>query len=205
MPARAVVQPLGTGVRASSDGPSDAELIEALRRREPWVGSALYDRLIRVIEWTVLRVVGHRSREHEDLVQSAFEQVVKTVHSGAYRQTCALTSWASSIACNLALNAVRARKRELLLLPIEAMATAPAHENPEAATEARRQLARLRQALAEMNPQRAHAVILHDVNGLDLRELAAATGVTPAAAQSRLSRGRSELSKRLPELAWGGE
>jgi RNA polymerase sigma-70 factor (ECF subfamily) len=181
---------------------SDAELVLALKRRDPEVGELLYDRLIRVIEWTALRVVGVRGPEHEDLVQSAFEQVVKTVHSGSFRQTCALTSWASSITCNLALTAVRKRKRDHLLLPVEELAAAPSHDNPEASLHAREQLQRLRLELASMNPDRAAAVVLCDVNGLDLRELASVLGISVAAAQSRLSRGRSELARRMPDVEW---
>jgi RNA polymerase sigma-70 factor (ECF subfamily) len=182
---------------------SDEELVLALRRRDRDVGELLYDRLIRVIEWTVLRVLGARSAEHDDLVQSAFEQVVKTVYSGAYRQTCSLTSWASSIACNLALNAVRTRKRDRLSTPVDDELVATAAGDPEALLHARRQLHRLRNELAAMNPERAQAVVLHDVNGLDLRELAAVQGVSLAAAQSRLSRGRRELAGRMPDLEWG--
>lgn len=203
MTVRALVQPLERSARSASSSVDDDHLVAALRRRDPEVGGLLYDRLIRVIEWTILRVLGARSREHDDLVQSAFEQVVKTVYSGAYRQTCSLTSWASSIACNLALNAVRTRKRDLLCTPVDEHAVATSTQDPEALVHARRQLYRLRAELAAMNPDRAQAVVLHDVNGLDLRDVAAVQGVSVAAAQSRLSRGRRELAERMPDLEWG--
>lgn len=205
MPARAVVQALRPGTTPPRELVTDAELVAALQRRDPQVGEQLYDRLIRVVEWTILRVVGFRCREHDDLVQSAFEQVVKTIHGGSYRQNCALTSWASSIACNLALTSIRKQRRDHVLLPVEEMAIAPPHENPEAALRASRQLQRLRLELAQMNPDRAQAVVMHDVNGLELRELAEVLGISVAAAQSRLSRGRHELWKRMPELDWGDE
>ena len=48
-----------------------------------------------------------------------------------------------------------------------------------------------------MNPQRAEALVLHDVLGHDLAEVSALLGVSIAAAQSRLVRGRSELKQRL--------
>ena len=44
-----------------------------------------------------------------------------------------------------------------------------------------------------MNPEQAEAVLLHDVLGHDLWEVATITHVSPAAAQKRLSRGHLEL------------
>jgi len=57
-----------------------------------------------------------------------------------------------------------------------------------------------------MNPERAQVLLLHEVNGLELAEIAAALGISVMAAQSRLSRGRRELRARLGEGdAQGGE
>jgi hypothetical protein len=52
-------------------------------------------------------------------------------------------------------------------------------------------------ALSVMNRRRAHAVFLHDIEGYALHEISELTGVSLAAAQSRLVRGRRELLKRL--------
>ncbi len=177
---------------------SDDELIQALLRGDPEAGEQLYDRLIRVVEWTLLRVVGQRLEEHDDLVQSAFEQVVRTVQRGSFERNCSLTSWASAITSNLALKALRARRRDRhYLVATEPHHAAQAGIDVEAQVLARRRLELARQHLANMNPQRAQAVILHDVNGLPLVEVAASMGVSMAAAQSRLSRGRREISAHI--------
>jgi len=48
-----------------------------------------------------------------------------------------------------------------------------------------------------MNQARAEVLVLHEVNGLDLDEISVVLGISVAAAQSRLSRGRRELMERL--------
>ena len=47
-----------------------------------------------------------------------------------------------------------------------------------------------------MKPDHAQTLLLHDVLGHDLAETAAITGVSRAAAQKRLWRGRAELLRR---------
>jgi RNA polymerase sigma-70 factor (ECF subfamily) len=132
------------------------------------------------------------------LVQSAFEQVVRTLQRGTYSRNCSLTSWASAIASNVALNELRARRRDRqYFVEVDPTPRARAGGDVEAQVIARRRLQLARLELSKMNPQRAQAVILHDVNGLPIEEMAAALGVTVAAAQSRLSRGRREISARV--------
>jgi RNA polymerase sigma-70 factor (ECF subfamily) len=178
---------------------SEQELLAALANRDPRAGLALYDRLIRVVEWTILRVTGRRALDHEDLVQAAFEQIVVTLYRKRYAQSCSLTSWASVISCHVALNALRAQRRQRAL-SAEAVAREAhpqLHPDVEGQLAARRALDGIRQQLSRMNQDRAEVLVLHEINGLELSEIAAALGISVAAAQSRLSRGRRELLDRL--------
>jgi RNA polymerase sigma-70 factor (ECF subfamily) len=200
------VPPLPAHRGAQEDMPdwSDRELLSALAEGDPRAGLVLYDRLIRVVEWTILRIMGQRSIEHEDLVQAAFEQIVVTLRRARYRERCSLTSWASAISCHLALNALRTRRRQRALSS-ETASHAPEPGDPsslENQLAARQALERVRTELSRMNPGRAQALVLHEVNGLELAEIAAVLGISVGAAQSRLSRGRRELLERL--AATGG-
>jgi RNA polymerase sigma-70 factor (ECF subfamily) len=98
------------------------------------------------------------------------------------------------------LNAIRSRKTERGIFDRSedvGDASVPTPRHPERTLEARDELRQLRAALATLSPQRAEAVLLHDALGYDLAEVAALTSSTPAAVQSRLSRGRRDLQERL--------
>ncbi|HTV23774.1 MAG TPA: RNA polymerase sigma factor [Polyangiaceae bacterium] len=178
---------------------SDRELVRALELGDPRAGLLLYDRLIRIVEWTILRITGQRSSEHEDLVQMAFEQIVVTLHRQRYAHRCSLTSWASAVSSHVALNALRSQRRRRVSVAESAdgLPEPRASGDLEDQLAARQVLERIRHELARMNPARARALVLHEINGLELSEIAGVLGISVVAAQSRLSRGRRELIERL--------
>jgi RNA polymerase sigma-70 factor (ECF subfamily) len=179
---------------------SDEQLIEAVERGDDRVSARIYDRLYPVVDRTLCRVFGRRESDHDDLVQAAFEQIIVTLSRQSYARACSLKTWASTVASHIGLNALRARRRERRVIDrgIELNGElAAGGADVEREANARAQLERVRQHLASMSAKRARAVFLHDVMGHDLAEIALITGVTVAAAQSRLVRGRRELFKRL--------
>ena len=185
---------------------SDRELLAALARSDPRAGVLLYDRLIRVVEWTLLRVMGRRGPEHEDLVKMAFEQIGVTLNKQKYAERCSLSSWASAVSCHVALNAIRSQRRQRALRSDNPVQAEPRDQaDLEGQLVARQALERVRRELARMNPSRAEALVLHEVNGMELSEIAGVLGISVMAAQSRLSRGRRELMERLASQSRGGE
>jgi RNA polymerase sigma-70 factor (ECF subfamily) len=196
--SRLRVLPGGAPESAPSGGATDAELIEAVRRGDDRVARELYDRVIGVVDRTLVRIFGKRERDHDDLVQSTFEQVVKTLANRRFAGACSLPTWAARVATHVGLNALRSRRRERSVLD-----QAPAPDDPPASAsvqsrlEARGDIERVRAAMAAMDSDKAEAVFLHDVLGHELAEIAVITGTTVAAAQSRLVRGRRELLERL--------
>jgi RNA polymerase sigma-70 factor, ECF subfamily len=180
--------------------PSDEEIIEAVQRGEHRVAGLLYDRLFGVVDHTLFRVFGRREVDHDDLVQTVFEQIVVTLSRRSYARACNLKTWASSIASHVGFNALRSRRRERRVLDrdvtLEGTAV-PARTDAENMATARVELERVRRQMVAMKPDQAQTVFLHDVLGHELAEIATMMQVSVAAAQSRLVRGRRELYRRL--------
>jgi RNA polymerase sigma-70 factor (ECF subfamily) len=178
----------------------DEALIDAIQRGDRRLGDQLYGRLIRVVDATVFRIAGRQDPEHDDLVQTAFEQIVITIAEKKYAKACSLTSWAAAVTCNVTLHALRRRTAHRKVFDrnaeIEA-AVSLGGLDVERTVAARRELERVRGHLSRMTPERAETLLLHDMLGKELSEIAVLTGVSVAAAQSRLVRGRHELVERM--------
>ena len=180
---------------------SEHELFEGIVRGEERVATELYRRLLPAVEASLLRVFGRREADHEDLVQIVFEQIIVTLAKRRYAQACGLKTWASSIAAHVALKSLRSRYRQRRVFDVfaepEAVTGQRSHDDVEKNVATREQMQRVREELSQLSPPKAEAVLLHDVMGHGLLEIAAMTGTSVAAAQTRLSRGRRELAQRL--------
>jgi len=180
---------------------SDADIVAAFSRGDRRAVELVYDRLIGVVDASLYRVIGRRDSDHDDLIQGTFEQIILTLTRKSFAGDCSLRGWAASIACHVGLNAIRSRTRARRVFSVGEDVTASAEpsapEDVEATITARRELAQVRKHLAAMDPDRAQTVILYDVMGVSLAETARLTGVTTAAAQSRLARGRADLRSRM--------
>lgn len=198
---------------SAAQPPSDAEIVQLLKGGDRRFGALLHDRVRRVVHATVHRVLGHADPEHDDVVQTSFEQIVRSLARGKYKATCSLTSWAAAVTTHVVLNVIRSRRTRRKYFDWGPTEVSPEPEREawderftpltERALIARRELALVRRQLAEMNPQRAEALLLHDVMEYRLAEMAELLGVSVAAVQSRLVRGRKELRARLEAVEGG--
>ncbi len=180
---------------------TDEALIEAVRRCDDDVASEIYDRLFGVVDQTLYRVLGQRGPDHDDLLQQAFEQIVMTLSRHAFAQMCSLKTWACRVATNVGLNALRGRRRERTVIDrtcaLDDDLGPGSGRDPQRALDSRAQLAHVRRLLGEMKPDQVEVLLLHDVMGHDLAEIALMVGTSMPAAQSRLFRGRRELRRRI--------
>jgi RNA polymerase sigma factor (sigma-70 family) len=166
----------------------------------------MHDRLLPVVDAALRRVLGSNDHEYEDLLQSSFEAVVVAMRKDKFRGDSSLSTWASRIARNVAIDALRGRARERRVFAYEAdmedlAARSPSNQpNPEKAADIRQQLARYHDTLWRLCQKKAQVVYLYDVLGHGLEEIASSLGITVAATQSRLVRGRKEIGGAVASL-----
>src|SRR3954453_11094841 len=90
--------------QGSGNDPSDEQIVAGLIAGEEWSAEALYDRLQPVVDRALRRVL-QSSADHDDLVQVVFERVIRTLVERKFAGACSLSTWASAIASNVAVDA----------------------------------------------------------------------------------------------------
>ena len=184
----------------------DERLLAALRDREPTAAERLVttygDRAYRL----AIRIVGS-AHDAEEAVQDAFCNVVRKIDT--FRGDSSLGSWIYRIVANAAYQKVRGRahrRDEISLdevLPIfhedgrhagHISDWSASVDDPAMQTELR---AALDSAIGELPAHYRAVVVLRDVEGLSMAEVAASLGITIATAKTRAHRARLSLRRRL--------
>jgi RNA polymerase sigma-70 factor (ECF subfamily) len=164
-------------------------------------------RLQSVIERVLQRVLGSSDPEYEDVLQDALERVLATLEGDRFRGECPLSVWAALIARKVAADTLRERYRERRVFVQSETVECPAEFSsaeggPERLAQARERLRGFTSALSQLRAGSAEIVYLHSVLGYELAEIAPMVGISVAAAQSRLVRGRREIAHRMkPQVA----
>jgi RNA polymerase sigma factor (sigma-70 family) len=176
---------------------TDAELVRAVLQGDARAAEALYDLLRPGIDHALRRVLHGRYRDVEDLMQTTFERVLRALAEDRFDGRSSLRTWASAIAGHVALDALRSSYRnEKRLSPI-ADDELPHSVRPEGRLAALAELRRVQAILSGMKPDLAETLVLHDVLGHQLEEIAHLRAASLAATQSRLHRARLELTRRI--------
>jgi RNA polymerase sigma-70 factor (ECF subfamily) len=180
----------------------DTQLLAAVRAGDPRAATAIYERSRPIVERTIARLLGWRDQDGPDISQQVMVEIVRSLDR--YRGECPFDAWISTLTAHVVYKSLRRRQLERRVLADAGPPDTAAGDEPGRAALLRSIIARTRQHLGRIEPGRAWAYLLHDVHGYDLREMAEIMAISPAAAQSRLVRGRKELHDRLaadPELA----
>ncbi len=195
-PLMLVPAAVGDSEQPGPPGVDDSTLLAGLKARDASLSSAFYARVRPVVDRTLVRLLGVRDGDYEDVAQRALFELVDTI--GRFRGECPLDAWISIVTARAAYRAIRRRRVERRLFADEPSPDLPSPARSHSSTAAARQaLERVRVELEKMNPDQAWAFLLHDVYGYDLKEIGQITGASLSAAQSRLVRGRREVHERI--------
>jgi RNA polymerase sigma-70 factor (ECF subfamily) len=201
-PALTVVGGAGQEPAVRRASHSDDEILGALRRGDDGIAAAFYWRVKPVVDRTVRRLLGRLDSEGEDLVQVALVQLIESLPS--YRGECPLDAWVSAVSANVVYKHIRRRRLERSIFVSTLGEDDELTEEPQtggtaATAHLREGLRRIAEHLAGMSADRAWAFVLHDVCGYSLEEVSHICGISAAAAQSRLVRGRRDLHGRVAD------
>jgi RNA polymerase sigma-70 factor (ECF subfamily) len=131
--------------------------------------------------------------EGDDLFQEAVVRAFEKLHS--LRDETRFRAWFYAVL--LSLHRSRSRwgfwRRFLPLEPVLATAMEPAGEDGRLREEQSMKAERVSRALTRLPAVQREAVVLHDIDGYKMEEIADMQGVTVSAVKSRVARGRQRL------------
>ena len=183
-------------------GPADeAELIDRCRRHERAAHDELYHRFRRQVAGTLYRVLGDRT-DLEDLVQEVF--VIAFRGLDRFRGDARLSTWLYRICVNVALGRIRTRRRRpnaIGVSDLDATAIDPSlterPETPDKTLERRQDRERVYRALEQLAPKKRIVLYLHEIEGLDLKDIAYVVDSNPVTVRTRLFYARREFYRVL--------
>jgi DNA-directed RNA polymerase specialized sigma24 family protein len=193
--------PEAVGAAPASARPSTAaverRLLDAIRRGDERQAPQVYASLLPAVQTTLLRVLGSPDRRHRELTQRSIEQVIVDLVQHPSPWSCRLDVWATTSAARVALEVLRARvnRRDVEVSWGDAMAQPLAPDAHVAAPGSA--IDHLRWLLAELPPQQAEAIVLCDVMGLELSDVAVTSGVGIDHVRRQLAAGHERLARQM--------
>jgi RNA polymerase sigma-70 factor, ECF subfamily len=189
----------------------DTRLMIGVRDDEPGAFEQLVERYQGRLIGVLQHLVGNAA-EAEDLAQEVFLRVYRSRKS--YRARCKFSTWLFTIANNLGLNALRARKRRpavslnprdsgpLGARPEEQLVSDSSGHQPVRRIQKKELASIIRQALDELNERQRMAVLLNKFEDMNYAEIAEVMGLTTKAVKSLLCRARTNLRAALQSYVY---
>ena len=180
---------------ASPPAPLDAAVIERCRAHDPMAFRAFVVRYERMVFALLSRMLGH-GPEVEDLAQETFVRAYRAFPGFDPAGVAKPSTWLLTIATRLALDTRKKKRLEQTELT-EANDTSPTGSTPELALE-RRQLGRaIADAADELPDDQRAALVLAELHGLSIVEIAEALMIPENTAKTRLFRAREKMRESL--------
>jgi RNA polymerase sigma-70 factor (ECF subfamily) len=188
--------------QGTQDIADEAELVRRCKAGEREAQDQFYRRFRRQVAANLYRVLGQRT-DLDDLVQDVF--IIAFRGLARFRGEARLSTWLYRICVNVALGRIRQKTRRppamLMANPVvdEVDSSPP---SPEQALRQQQDRERVYRALEAMPAKKRLVLYLHEIEGLDLKEIAYIVDAHPVTVRTRLFYARREFYRLLVE---GGE
>ncbi len=153
----------------------------------------------------VARSILHEENEAADAVQAAYSNALK--HLSAFREESSFGTWIRRIVVNQCLMRLRQIRRaptvsidDIPYEPVVPVFSGSRLPGPYEVFVQRETAAAIERALGSLPDTLRKAWTLHEMEGLSMRDLSRALGISVAAAKSRLFRARTELRQLLTTM-----
>ncbi|MBK5227446.1 MAG: RNA polymerase sigma factor [Actinobacteria bacterium] len=183
-----------TGDRAERELVS-SDLIERCKDGDEQAWKELVEATHRDVYTLCLRILGNPA-DAQEATQDVFLKVWRNLSS--FRGEAMFSTWLYRVASNTAISKHRKRKRQRVNesgVDDEVLAQIPSPGSVESAAGAKVEVERLEEALALLPEGLREAVVLRDVYGLNIAEIAAEQKISETAAKVRVHRGRKKLKE----------
>lgn len=178
------------------------ELVERCKQGDETAWTKLVEATQREVYTLCLRVL----RNPEDAAEATQDTYLKVWRGlKGFRGDSAFTTWLYRVAMNAAISRQRSRTRKReheTSSEDEMLAQLPGTESIEAVAGARIDVQILEAGLDRLPEHYRSAVVLRDIYGCSMEEIAEISKITQAAAKVRVHRGRKQLREMLwPQIA----
>jgi RNA polymerase sigma factor (sigma-70 family) len=191
-----------------ADGPSDDQLVSAVRRGDERAFEALYSRYQRRIAGYVYGMVKDYGRA-EDITQEVFVSALRRMRET--ERPIAFKPWIYEIAKNACIDAYRrGRRAEEVSLDAEERLSASDYgrlvstgPGPDAAVDTQQNLDHLCGAFGGLSDTHHQILVMRELEGLSYKDIGERMGMSRPAVESTLFRARKRLGEEYDELASG--
>jgi RNA polymerase sigma-70 factor (ECF subfamily) len=175
----------------------DAELISRFRSGDAAAFNDIVDRHERRVFAIAIRICRHHE-DARDVTQDVFVTALRALRS--FRGDAQLSTWLHRVTVNASLDLVRKRQRREGPGMDEMGEYEDAAPGPESAAIESVRAREVHRALGRIPADQRAVIVLHDLQGLDYREVAEALEVPVGTVKSRLHRARLALARELGHL-----
>ena len=188
-----VIQP-NTGFEAMREASKvTIKLVALCQQGERAAQADFYQKYRQEVAHTLHKVLGPVS-DLEDVVQDVFIEVFRSIDK--FKGQAKITTWLYRVCVNVALQKVRRKKRrpEGHAAPENDL---PTYETPLRALERKESSHIVYAVLDKLAPKKRMVLILHEIMGLEAKEIAAIVGANVLTVRTRLHYARKEFYEKM--------